>query len=346
MFKFLKEKLKNSIQSISKKIKEQRVDEEITAELNDKKEKVREEEQKIKEKETQLERKGVFSKLKEAITTQKINKEQFDKLFWDLEIVLLENNVAVEVIEKIKNDLAKEIVDKPLPRMKIDKKIKDALKTTIGQLLNIEPFNFLKKVKEKKPFVICFIGINGSGKTTSIAKITKLLKDNNLTAVLVAGDTWRKAAIEQIEEWARHLNVPLVKHSYGSDPAAVAYDGIAMAKARGIDTVLIDTAGRMHSNVNLMDELKKVVRVAKPDLKIFVGESITGNDCCEQSKMFDAAVGIDGIILSKTDVDEKGGTAISISYVTKKPIIYFGVGQKLDDLKEFESSIVINNLGL
>ena len=138
----------------------------------------------------------------------------------------------------------------------------------------------------------------------------------------------------------------LIKHDYGSDPAAVAFDAIKHAKAKNIDVVLIDTAGRLHSNENLMEEMKKIIRVSKPSLKIFVGEAITGNDCVEQAKTFDEAVGIDGIILAKADVDEKGGTAISISYITKKPIMYLGTGQEYSDLKEFEPKMVTEGLGL
>ena len=138
----------------------------------------------------------------------------------------------------------------------------------------------------------------------------------------------------------------MIRHDYESDPAAVAFDAIEHAKAKGIDVVLIDTAGRLHSNDNLMNELKKLVRVNKPDLKIFVGESITGNDCVEQAKLFNEAVGIDAIILAKADVDEKGGAAVSISYITKKPIIYLGTGQKYADLAEFKPDIIIKNIGL
>ena len=145
---------------------------------------------------------------------------------------------------------------------------------------------------------------------------------------------------------AKKLNVPIVKHDYGADPAAIAFDAIEMAKARNIDVVLIDTAGRQHSNANLMDEMKKIVRVAKPDLKVYIGEMIAGNDCIEQIQSFDAAVGIDGVILSKADIDEKGGTAISVTYVTKKPILYLGMGQEYKDLEEFDKEKILNSLGL
>ncbi|MBU0628998.1 MAG: signal recognition particle-docking protein FtsY [Nanoarchaeota archaeon] len=306
-------------------------------------------------KEEPQEKKGFFQSIKEKITTKKIDKEHFEKIFWELEMVLLENNVAVEVIEKIRDDLSQEIVDKPLPRGKIEDTITHTLKTSIEQLLNVDSFNILEKIKEKslnsknfqsKPFVICFVGINGSGKTTTIAKTANLMLKNNLSVVIAAADTFRAASIEQLQIHADKLGVKLIKHNYGSDPAAVAFDAVKHAQSKNIDIVLIDTAGRQHSNANLVDEMKKIIRVAKPDLKIFIGESITGNDCVEQAKKFDEAIGIDAIILSKADIDEKGGAAISVSYVTQKPIVYIGTGQNYEDLKEFDPDIVMNSLGL
>ena len=205
----------------------------------------------------------------------------------------------------------------------------------------------MRKIKyEEKPFVIAFFGINGSGKTTTIAKIANLLKEKNISCVLAASDTFRAASIEQLQIHADKLGVKLIKHDYGSDPAAVSFDAIKHAKAKNIDVVLIDTAGRLHSNINLMDELKKIVKVSKPNLKLFVGESIAGNDCIEQAKTFNEAVGIDGIILAKADIDEKGGAAISVSYITKKPIIYLGTGQEYKDLKEFDPNLIVEGLGL
>ena len=166
-----------------------------------------------------------------------------------------------------------------------------------------------------------------------------------LGVVLAAADTFRAAAIDQLQLHADKLKVKLIKHDYGSDPAAVAFDAVKHAQSTDKDVVLIDTAGRIHSNINLMEELSKIIRVAKPDLKIFVGESITGNDCTEQAKKFDDAVGIDGIILSKADVDDKGGAAISVSYVTKKPILYLGIGQEYDDLEFFKKESILQSIG-
>ena len=305
-------------------------------------------EEKISGEEKEEEKKGFFARLREKITTTTISEEKFDGLFSELELILMENNVALEVIEKIKNDLKKNLVDNPIKRMKIEETVRDSLKNSINDLFNIEKINVLNLIKNKKekPFIIAFFGINGSGKTTTIAKIAEMLKNSRISCVLAAADTFRAASIEQIQIHADKLGLKLIKHDYGSDPAAVAFDAIKHAKAKNIDAVLIDTAGRLHSNKNLMDELKKVVKVAKPDLKIFVGESIAGNDCIEQVQQYSEIVGIDAIILTKADVDEKGGTAISVSYVTQKPIIYLGIGQEYKDLKEFEPDLIVEGLGL
>ncbi len=296
--------------------------------------------------EVKPEEKGFFAKVKEAITTKKISAQQFDEMFWDLELALLENNAAVEVIEKIKTDLKGELVERPIPRAKVQETIVTSLRKSITDLFPVEPPDLLRIVKQKKPYVICFVGVNGSGKTTSIAKVAHLLKSHNLSVVLAAADTFRAAAIDQLQLHADKLGVKLIRHDYGSDPAAVAFDAIKHAQATNKDVVLIDTAGRLHSNTNLMDEMRKIIRVAKPDLKLFVGESITGNDCVEQAKQFDEAVHVDGIILAKADVDEKGGAAISVSYITKKPIFYLGVGQEYKDLQQFDKDKLIASIGL
>lgn len=292
------------------------------------------------------EKKGFFGKITAPMTTKRLDSKTFDDLFWDLEVLLMENNVAMEVIEKIKQDLKASLVDKPLSRSKIDSIVHDTLINSINEIITVESIDVFQKIKEKKPLVICFVGINGSGKTTSIAKFAHMLQQQDLTCVLAAADTFRAAAIDQLQHHGDKLGIKVIKQEYGADPAAVAFDAIKHAEAKGTDVVLIDTAGRMHSNQNLIDEMKKIMRVAKPDLKIFVGESITGNDCIEQAKEFNDAVGIDGIILSKADVDEKGGAALSVSYVTKKPILFIGVGQEYKDLQAFTPSVVLEHLGL
>lgn len=290
------------------------------------------------------EKKGFFAKVTAAITTKKISASQFDELFWDLEVELLENNVAFEVIEKIKQDLKEKLVDTPLKRGEVEKIILTSLQESISEILDFPSFDLLTKVKEKKPYIIVFIGINGSGKTTTIAKVAHFLKKNNLSCVLAAGDTFRAASIHQLEEQAKRVGVKVIKHDYNTDPSAVCFDAIKHAQQKNIDVVLIDTAGRQHSNTNLMDEMKKIIRVSKPDLKIYIGEMIAGNDCIEQIRNFDEAVHIDGVILSKSEIDEKGGTAISVSYVTKKPIYFLGTGQELDDLKPFEKEDLLKKI--
>ena len=336
-----------------KQLEQERIEKEkelekIEKEVEEKKEKAETKEEKIEHPATEKEKKGFFGKLKEKIVTTKISYEKFEDLFSDLGIILMENNVAFEVVEKIKDDLKRNLVEKPIKRTRIEETIKASLKNSIDDLFKIEEVNLLKSIEQKteKPFVITFFGINGSGKTTTIAKIANLLKKNKISCILAASDTFRAASIEQLQIHADRLGIKIIKHDYGSDPAAVSFDAIKHAKAKNVDVVLIDTAGRQHSNTNLMEEMKKIIRVAKPDLKIFVGEAITGNDCVEQAKTFNEAVGIDGIILAKADVDEKGGAAISVSYITKKPIMYLGIGQNYSDLKEFDSDIIVRQLGL
>lgn len=298
------------------------------------------------EEEPAAEKKSFFGRIKQAITTKTISSDKFEDLFWELELILLENNVSVEVIEKIKDDLKKELVGKPLPR-DVPQKIEDTLKETLMTILSTEKINLLNKIREKrqKPFVIAFFGVNGAGKTTSIAKLTYYLQKEGYSVVLAACDTFRAAAIQQLEEHAEKLKVKVIKHNYGSDAAAVAFDAVKYAEKNQIDIVLIDTAGRLHSNTNLMSELEKIIRVTKPDFKIFVGESITGNDCIEQARKFNELVEMDGAILTKADVDEKGGAPLSISYVIKKPILFLGVGQNYDDFEKFDAEAMLKRLG-
>ena len=291
-------------------------------------------------------KKGIFARIKERIVTKKISEEKFEELFYELEIALMENNVAVSVIENIKEDLKKELVEKSIKRGDIEKRVRESLKESIEKLFDVEGIDLISKIKEKEgPFVIVFVGVNGSGKTTTIAKVANFILKNKLKCVLGAADTFRSGAREQLEEWGKRLKVEVVGGQYNADPASVAFDTIAKAKAHGIDAVLIDTAGRQHGNTNLMQEMKKIIKVAKPDLKIFIGEAITGNDVVEQSVKFNEVIGIDGIILTKADVDEKGGALISSSYVTKKPILYLGIGQSLNDLEKFDKDKIINGLG-
>jgi fused signal recognition particle receptor len=360
MFKFLKEKLGNifkkakteeeKAQEELKKVEEQekKIEEKLRKVEKDEKSESSEkgieiiEEKKEVLKEEIKEKKSIFQKLKETFSS-KLDKKTFNEIWNELEEVLIENNVAMSVIETLREDLEKDLVDK-IPKTEIDKRLREKLRENLENVF-VSSYDLIEKIRHgKRPFVIVFFGINGSGKTTTIAKVSHLLLRHNLTPVLAASDTFRAASIEQLEKHASRLKLEVIKHKYGADPAAVAFDAISHAKASGKDVVLIDTAGRMHTKSDLMREMEKIVRVSKPDLKIFVGESITGNDAVEQADAFNKSVGIDGIILTKADVDEKGGAMISISKVTGKPILYLGVGQEYKDLELFEKDKILKQI--
>ena len=294
--------------------------------------------------EDEPEKKSFFSKIKEKVTTIQLSEDKFDELFWDIELALLENNVAVEVIEKIKHDLKEELTTGRAARGGLQERVMRRMQETLTEVLSQEPIDLLKSAEQHKPLVICIVGVNGSGKTTSIGKLGNYFQQEGKSVVFAAADTFRAAAIQQLQEHAKNLNIPCIAQSYGADPAAVAFDAIKHAEAKRIDVVLIDTAGRLHSNTNLMDELAKVVRVAKPHHTLFVGEAVTGNDCVEQARLFSQKTNVDGVILTKADVDDKGGAAVSVAYVTKKPILFIGTGPGYDDFEHFMPETVVKSL--
>ncbi|MEK6906569.1 MAG: signal recognition particle-docking protein FtsY [Nanoarchaeota archaeon] len=304
-------------------------------------------EEEIKKIEVEEERKsGFFSRITSKIIKVKISEKEFEAYSDELEMLLLENNVALEVTEKIIKELKEKIVGRDMLKKDIESEIKKSFREIIEKIL-IEPFDILKKINEKKePFVILFCGINGTGKTTTIAKIADFLKKNKVSCVMAAGDTFRAASIEQIKKHGERLKIKVIASDYGADPASVGFDAINYAKKNHIKCVLIDTAGRMHTAKNLLREMEKIVKICKPDINVFIGESITGNDAIEQVRGFDEHVGIDGIILTKADIDEKGGTALSLGYVTKKPILYLGTGQEYDAIEPFDKRKFIERLGL
>jgi fused signal recognition particle receptor len=274
---------------------------------------------------------------------KELTAEKFEELFEELAMNLLQNNVAFLVVEKIKKELKEKLVGERTKSVDLEK----SLLETIESLL-VNPPNFVKEIKsslkKESPYVILFAGINGSGKTTTIARVAHLLKKEKLSVCLAAADTFRSAAIEQLEQHANKLKVPIVKKEYNTDPASVGFEAIAYAKKHKIDVVLIDTAGRMNSSDSLMKEIEKIARVTKPNLKIFVGESITGNDATNQAEAFDKAIGLDGIILTKADIDEKAGAILSVSSVTGKPIYFLGVGQAYKDLEVFNKKKILKRI--
>lgn len=340
MFKFLKDKLKSIFteEKVEKPKKEKKKKETTIKSKSAKKE--------PKQVEEKTQKKGFFSKVAATFTTEKITEEQVQELFNDLELILLENNVALEAVDAMRISVSKSLVGTTLKKGEIEKSVKVALKEAIQNVLT-EPEELLNIIRSsEKPYIILFFGINGTGKTTSIAKVSHYLKKNKLSSVLAAADTFRAASIEQLETHAHRLGTPIVKSTYGADPASVAFDAIQYAKKHRIDVVLIDTAGRMYTKENLMREMDKIIRISKPNLKLFVGEAIAGNDVIDQARTFNDSVGLDGIILTKADVDEKGGSILSVSHVTGKPIYFLGIGQEYGDLKEFRKKDVLATLGL
>ncbi len=316
----------------------------VTGERSDEQESLKEETVRKESTESEIEqeqpkKQGFFSKM----FSSELSQEKFDELFQELEMNLLQNNVAYEVVEKIKQELSSRVVGKK--NYSIEKELKEIIEEIL-----IEPPNFVQEMKSslknKRPLVISLVGINGSGKTTSIAKLTHLLQKNKFSVCLAAADTYRAASIEQLEVHANMLNVPMIKKDYGSDPASVGFEAIQYAKKHNIDVVIIDTAGRLNNKESLMKELEKIIRVTNPDMKIFTGESTTGNDATEQAKTFNELINITGTILSKADIDEKGGTMISVGYITKKPILFLGTGQNYEDLEVFNKKKIVDKLEL
>ena len=284
--------------------------------------------------------KGVVDKISQS----ELSEEDLEPILWDLQLQLISNDVAVDVASKISEEFQSRLSGTSIPRFG-DKAepIKEAFRESIGSVMATDDQqDLIDLVSAKKatgePFVVMFVGINGTGKTTTIAKVTRLLLDHGFKVVLASGDTYRAGAIEQLEEHARRLSVRVIKHRYGSDAAAVSFDAVQHARAQGVDVVLIDTAGRMQTNKNLMDELQKIKRVVQPDFTVMVLDSLIGNDAVEQAQTFNDHIGFDAAILTKVDADAKGGSSLSVAYLTGKPIIYVGVGQEYGDLQPFEAS--------
>ena len=292
---------------------------------------------------------GFLESISKVITETKISDEHFDKIFSGLEIELLQNNVSVAVIARIKEKLKGDLVESSVKRGQVAEIIRSDLKDVIYSVFTTpEKINLVEKAKAiaatGRPAVFLFVGANGHGKTTTIAKVASYLKQNEIKCVFAASDTFRAASIEQLEVHGDKLGIRVIKQQYGSDPAAVAFDAIKHAAANKIDCVLIDSAGRQHTNANLMDELKKLKRVAKPDVTVFVGESIAGNDVVQQITDYNSAIGIDGIILTKVDVDEKGGAIVSAAQAVGRPVLFLGVGQEYKDLVEFKADEFVDKI--
>ncbi len=275
-----------------------------------------------------------------------LSEKDLEGPLWELEMALLESDVALPVAESIIKRVKEDLTGQHKKFLRSTGDLaEDVLRDSIASILNTSSLDFDDYVKKKdKPVIITFIGVNGAGKTTSIAKLGERLKEQGYSVVIAAGDTFRAGAIEQLEKHADRLGIKMIKHQQGADPAAVIYDAVQFARNNKKDIVLADTAGRLHTNINLMEQLRKISRVVKPDLVIFVDEAIAGNDAVERAKLFNDAVPISGTILTKADADAKGGAAISIAHITGKPILFLGVGQEYKDLKKFETDWFIDRL--
>jgi fused signal recognition particle receptor len=292
--------------------------------------------------------KSGFKGLVNKVTTTGLKAESLRPVLADFKLSLAGNDVAFPVADKICDELEKRLTGVQVKRLEDRKKIvEDNLrKVLLEVMLTNEKIDLLACAAEKRknmaPLVLLFVGINGTGKTTTIAKVAQFFKDKDYSVVLAASDTYRAGSIEQLDEHAKRLGLRIIKGVYGGDAASVAYDAINHAKAHGTNVVLIDTAGRMQTNQNLMSELQKVKRVICPDLTIFTVDSLIGNDAVTQAEEFNKCIGIDATILTKVDADVKGGASLSVTYVTQKPILFIGVGQKYKDLELFNPEKFVN----
>lgn len=289
---------------------------------------------------------GLFTQVKNFFSSDILVEEgDIRDFLFELELALLESDVEQKTATAIVNNLEKELVGKRAPKSEgLDAFLKKEIRLSLAKVMTVPGIDFWKRIEQEKPFIILVLGPNGAGKTTSIAKLTYLLQQHGKKVVWGSADTFRSGAIEQLETHAERLNVKLVKHDYGADPAAVAFDAVKAGQSLKADVVLIDTAGRQDTNSNLMRELEKMNRVVKPHLKIYVGEAFTGQALLTQATEFNQIIGIDGFILSKMDTDAKGGTCISVLHQLQKPVLFVGVGQQYPDLVDFKPEFILDRI--
>lgn len=295
--------------------------------------------------------KKAFSRAAKSVAQKELTEKVLDDVLLDLQIALLESDVAQEVVDELSEKLKKELLGLKLEKeQEATEIVQSKLRTAVAEIFaRTNRFDLIEKIKMKKeakggPFVVVFLGINGTGKTTTVAKIANLLRKAGFSVVVAAGDTHRAGAIEQLEQHTNRLFLKIVKQRYGADPSSVGRDAYDHAKKNHIDIVLMDTAGRMQTSKNLMDEMGKIVRVVKPDVKLFIGDALAGNDTINQAREFFHYTNFDGAILTKVDADAKGGSAISIAHITSRPIAYIGIGQGYDDIIPFDSNKFIASL--
>ncbi|MFB6280445.1 MAG: signal recognition particle-docking protein FtsY [Haloferacaceae archaeon] len=283
-----------------------------------------------------------------ALATGKVVIEEADleEPLWDLEMALLESDVEMSVAEAILDRIRERLVGETRAQVETTGGlVEGAVREALAEVMGVGQFDFEERIAAaEKPVTIVFTGVNGVGKTTTIAKMARYLDERGYSAVLANGDTYRAGADEQIREHAAALGAKLISHDRGGDPAAVIYDAVEYAEANGVDVVLGDTAGRLHTSHDLMEQLAKIDRVVEPDLTLFVDEAVAGQDAVERAREFDDAAAIDGAILTKADADTQGGAAVSVAHVTGKPVLFLGTGQGYDDLERFDPEALADDL--
>jgi len=293
---------------------------------------------------------GHFSSLYDKITKSELRGKDLDKVLDEFHMTLLESDIALPAADYIRDQLKLRIEQLQFtrfsdPRGQVRGILQEILLSVLEKPGRVDFFRLVEEKKKKgEQLIVVFVGVNGTGKTTSIAKLAHILQKKRYSVILAAGDTYRAGSIQQLEEHARRIGVKTIKHDYGADAAAVAFDAVNYARGHGVNVVLIDTAGRMQTNKNLLEEMRKIVRVTKPDLTVLVVDALTGNDALEQGKVFGEAVKIDGIILAKLDADVKGGSSISLSYILGRPVLLVGTGQGYDDLETFQAKEIVRNM--
>ncbi len=281
--------------------------------------------------------------------TVRLRDSDIDSFIEQVRMILLQSDVSFYTTEDIIDKLENELKDRELSKKNLDEQLMDSLRNAISDIIGKEKFDMIGYISEKvesgiKPFTVMFLGFNGTGKTTTIAKIAYNLKLKGKSVVLSASDTFRAAAIEQLDYHAKMIGVPIIKGNYGADPASIAFDAVAYAKAHSTDCVLVDTSGRQETNKNLISELEKIARISKPNLTLFVAESVAGSDLADRIKEFNSHIKIDGLVLTKLDCDAKGGNAISVSRETGIPIMMFGVGEGYTDIINYDPKIILDSM--
>jgi len=275
-----------------------------------------------------------------------IEEEDLQSHLDDLELALLSSDVEMSVANEILDGVKENLTGQTRRRLSsTGNLVRDALRESLYDVINVGQFDFDERVQQAdKPVTIVFTGVNGVGKTTSIAKLAQYFEERGLSTVLANGDTYRAGANEQLEKHAENLDKKIITHEQGSDPTAVIYDAVEYAKANDIDVVLGDTAGRLHTSDDLMAQLEKIDRNIDPDMTLFVDEAVAGQDAVNRAREFNDAAEIDGAILTKADADPQGGAAISVAHVTGKPILFLGTGQDYDDLEPFDPEEIVDSL--